>query len=144
MSNTLNVPTEMVDHLRSGVHIELGAVAQEISNASDRYRRQSHPEWFSEPFRRLDAIRALLEVAGWSTSGYGQEIEIDLDVHRVELLAALTSQLEVERNIKQELDREHAHRSARHEATQRVLELGRFVAAVKLCMQSSQLPEVGR
>jgi serine/threonine protein kinase HipA of HipAB toxin-antitoxin module len=121
----------MVDHLRSGLHIELGDVAQRISDATDGYERQAHPEWFARPFSRLDAIRALLGVAGWSSSTPDVEVEVDLDTHGEELLAALTSQLGVEQNIKRELDREHAEKTARREATRLVLELSRFVAVAK-------------
>jgi hypothetical protein len=131
MRDTLIVPAEMVDHLRSGLHIELGDVAQDISDATDGYERQGHPEWFKGLFERLDAIRALLEVAGWSTQAPDREIAIDFDAHRDELLCALTSQLSVERNIKQELDREHGDRTTRREVARCVLELSRFVAVVK-------------
>jgi 16S rRNA C967 or C1407 C5-methylase (RsmB/RsmF family) len=131
MSNTLIVPAEILDLLRSGLHIELGDVAEAISEATDGRERQAHPEWFAELFDRFDAIRALQQVAGWSTSDPDQEVEVDLDAHRDELLAALTSQLCVEQNIKQELDREYADKTARREATQRVFKLSRFLAGVK-------------
>jgi hypothetical protein len=131
MSNTLVVPAEMVDLLRSGLHIELGDVSQAISEATDRSERQAHQEWFVELFDRFDAIRALLLLAGWKTQEPDQNLEVDFDAYRDELLAALTSQLRVERNVKQELDREHAARGARNAATARVLTLCRFLAELK-------------
>jgi hypothetical protein len=137
MSNTLIVPTEMLDPLRSGIHIELGNATQAISDATDRRDRQGHPEWFTDLFGRLDAIRALLRVAGWSTPEPARDIEVDLDTHRGELLAALTSQLCVERNLKDELDREHAERAARCAATKRVLALSRLVAQLKARLTES-------
>jgi hypothetical protein len=131
MSSTLIVPTEMLDCLRSGLHIELGDVAEAISEATDGRKRQAHPEWFTELFGRFDAIRALLAVVGWSTSAPDQDVEVDIDAHRDVLLVALTSQLGVEQNSKQELDREHADKAARHEAARCVLKLSRFVAGMK-------------
>jgi hypothetical protein len=131
MCNTLVVPAEMVDLLRSGLHIELGDVSQAISEATDRSERQAHPEWFRELFDRFDAIRALLLLAGWKTQEPDQNLEVDFDAYRDELLAAITSQLRVEQNVKQELDREHAARDARNAATARVLALYRFLAGLK-------------
>jgi hypothetical protein len=131
MCNTLVVPAEMVDLLRSGLHIELGDVSQAISEATDGSERQAHPEWFAELFDRFDAIRALLLLAGWKTQEPDQNLEVNFDAYRDELLAALASQLRVERNVKHELDREHAARSARNEATARVLVLCRFLAGLK-------------
>ncbi len=131
MSNTLILPAEMLDHLRSGLHIELGDVAQDISEATDGRERQAHPEWFTELFDRFAAIRALMEIAGWSTSDPDRDVEVDLDPHRDQLLAALTSQLGVEQNIKQELDREHGDETARREAARCVLKLSQFLAGLK-------------
>ena len=51
---------------------------------------------YPEPLRRFDRIRATLDAIGWGASE-----DIDLDVHRDELQAALTDRLATERHLQE-------------------------------------------
>jgi hypothetical protein len=66
MSTTMTVPAEIVGHLRCGLHVELGHAAEEIATLSTLRDRESYPDWYAEPLRKLDAARVLLDAVGWS------------------------------------------------------------------------------
>jgi hypothetical protein len=129
MSNILIVPAEIVWYVRSGVHIVLNEVADDIAEAAIGYERQAHPEWFMGLFERFDAIRALLDVVGWSVSGVKdlQGVEVDIDAHREELVRALKAQLAVEEDIRRDLDRRNSTKTDRDLAVERERELREFV-----------------
>lgn len=99
MSTTLTVPAPIVGHLRCGLHSELGQAAAEIDGLSVLPEREAHPEWFEEPLRQLDAVRALLDVIGWGEPAVSEPVEVDLDRHRAALIAALAGLLEIERDL---------------------------------------------
>jgi hypothetical protein len=132
MSNMLIVPAEIVWYLRSGVHIALNEVADDIAEAAIGYERQAHPEWFMGLFERFDAVRALLDDVGWSVPGVKdlEGVEVDIDAHRDELVRALKVQLVVEEDIRRGLDRKNSKKADRDLAVERERELREFVERV--------------
>jgi hypothetical protein len=132
MSNMLIVPPEIVWYLRSGVHIALNEVADDIAEAAIGYERQAHPEWFMGLFERFDAVRALLEAVGWSVPDVKdlQGVEVDIDAHREELIRALKVQLAVEEDIRRDLDDKNSKKADRDLAAVRERELREFVDRV--------------
>src|SRR5208282_4791468 len=103
----------------------------------ERHGNEDHPEWFSEPLRRHDATRALLDVIGWGNADQPVDIGIDLRIHREALTAALDVALLVggeELAEAEQVDAERAKRgepSKREATARRVLALREFVAAVE-------------
>jgi hypothetical protein len=132
MSNMLIVPAEIVWYLRSGVHIALNEVADDIAEAAIGYERQAHPEWFTGLFERFDAVRALLGAVGWLVPGVKdlEGVEVDIDAHRDELVRALKVQLVVEEDIRGGLDSKNSEKADRDLAGERERELREFVAGV--------------
>ena len=132
MSNMLIVPAEIVWYLRSGVHIALNEVADDIAEAAIGYERQAHPEWFTGLFERFDAVRALLDAVGWSVPGVKDldGVEVDIDAHRDELVRALKVQLVVEEDISRGLDGKNSEKADRDLAVERERELREFVERV--------------
>jgi len=82
MSTTLSIPAEIVEHLRCGLHMELGHATEEIATLSTLRDRETHPDWYAEPLQQLDATRALLDLVGWSTTETPEPVEIDFDQHQ--------------------------------------------------------------
>jgi hypothetical protein len=97
--NTVVIPAEMADLVRDGLRSQIALSAQHISSAEETPGLRGHPERYQEPLRALDALRALLQETGWSTTP--SDLKIDLDTHAWALTQALQDQL---------TDHAHAHR----------------------------------
>lgn len=129
MSTMLTVPAAVVKHLRIGLFSDLGDAVYEIDGFCVLAGRETHPEWFTEPMRELDAVRALLDVIGWGEPSVSEPVTIDLDRHRPTLEVALTGLLELERDL---LDVDPSYRGAgrqRERAGRAVGEIESFLAA---------------
>jgi hypothetical protein len=129
MSTQLIVPTAVVKHLRVGLFSDLGDVANEIDGFCVMAGRETHPEWFEEPIRRFDSVRALLDRIGWGEPASAQRVAVDLDLHRPALEGALAGLLELERDL---LDVDPSYSGAarqRKRAGRAVSEIERFLAA---------------
>jgi hypothetical protein len=88
------IPAEIVRVVRSAIITELGGAAAEIEQASLGYEKEEHPETFSEPFAKFDALRSLLDAVGWSNASPRL---IDVEQHREPLAVALTERLATDR-----------------------------------------------
>jgi|HubBroStandDraft_2_1064218.scaffolds.fasta_scaffold06985_2 hypothetical protein len=136
MSTTLTVPAEIVEHLRCGLHMELGHATEEIATLSTLSDRETYPDWYAEPLEQLDAARALLDAVGWSTTDNPEPVEIDLDQHQPILVAALAGLLEIERDL-MDVDPSFEGAERQHKrASRAVHEIESFLADHDL-----QLPE---
>jgi hypothetical protein len=94
---TITIPARIVRVLRESLHSQLGMAAEDIGLASHEGGRRC-PHLYAEPVGRFDRTRALLDLMGWKdVEGEGPAI-INFAVHRRTVLAALESQLQVERN----------------------------------------------
>ena len=116
----LTVPAGLVCQLRVGLHVELGAACETISQIVNTPGREEHAECYQEPLKHLDAARWLLEVIGWANTGSPTDVEVDLREHRWVLLAALESQLESETYILDDLT-EHGRERGDHSARVKAL-----------------------
>lgn len=89
MSTMLTVPAPLVEHLRTGLHSEIGTAAEDISKIVSRSCREQHPDWYREPLGRFDRARSLLNLIGWGEIHPPVEVRVDLDRHRRALAEAL-------------------------------------------------------
>lgn len=96
--STIVVPASIVRHLRSALLSALGTAAALIEQASMRYEREKHPEWFTGPLGHFDAHRALLDVVGWGEPPAEQDTQVDLEAHRWAIVTAMRDRLEVEQD----------------------------------------------
>ncbi|HEX3391804.1 MAG TPA: hypothetical protein VHS55_04515 [Solirubrobacteraceae bacterium] len=139
MTAMLTVPGETARQLRKGLHIELGGAAQDLEEITLKRDQVIHTDWYEEPLRRFDAIRALLDEIGWSDiDPPAEEMCIDLDAHRQAVTRALETVLLVADDDMKELDAVEAERakqgepSAREATTRRVLALREFATTVNV------------
>jgi hypothetical protein len=93
MSTWLTVPAEMVGLLREGLHSEIEAAVHLIAPVVEAPGRE---ERYRAPLARLDAARALLDLAGWSAACPPVDVRVDVRRHHRSLLRALRSELLVE------------------------------------------------
>ncbi len=100
MSTTFVVDAGMVGCLRIGLHSVLGQAAEAICEVVEHGGREHRCESYVEPLDRFDRARGLLDVVGWeegdTAAACTRDVEIDLQVHRDALLAALHLQVEAE------------------------------------------------
>jgi hypothetical protein len=99
MSSTVEVPPNIVPHMRDALQIGAGRAAEAISAASERLGRMDHGEWFLEPRVDFEQHAALLDVIGWDSKGSREGAKIDLDQHRVTLVEALREHIKSERHF---------------------------------------------
>ncbi|MGN6371535.1 MAG: hypothetical protein ACTHM1_00870 [Solirubrobacteraceae bacterium] len=111
MGKKFTIPAGLVRSVRLGLHTELGTAADEIETVSVERGRHEHPEWYEKPLAKLDATRALLDVVGWGEPEQAAEVDIDLDEHREALLAALTEQTTLHRELVEEADQVDVERA---------------------------------
>jgi hypothetical protein len=92
--NPTTVPVDVVPLLYSGLQLDIGhRILPELQELFMRPGRKDHPEWFTEPFRRLDAARELLGVIDWPRDHPAVETDIEIDRHREALMSALDAEL---------------------------------------------------
>ncbi|HEX4482396.1 MAG TPA: hypothetical protein VH081_01305 [Solirubrobacteraceae bacterium] len=98
MSTSLTIPAEVVVHLRCGLHSDIGPVAFEIDEVSTRADRETRPGLYDESLGRLDVIRELLDMVGWTPAENPMPVEIDLDRHGPAIVSALNGLLTIARD----------------------------------------------
>ena len=86
------LPAEAVALVRLGLLGELGETAWEISEAIGRAGYDEAAEWYAEPLKRQDAVRALLNAMGWENVEEPRPVMVYLDVHRDALVRAHAQQ----------------------------------------------------
>lgn len=97
--NPITVPVDVVPLLYSGLQLDIGhRILPELQELFMRPGRKDHPEWFVEPFRRLDAARELLQVIDWPRDHQAVEVDVEIDLHREALLSALDAELVAQRD----------------------------------------------
>lgn len=121
MSRTIAVPSPIAELLRPALINELGSAAADVAGLTETSIHEQSPDCFTEPLRRLDAHRALLEAIGFGYEQQQSPIEVDIDTHLWSLRASLQAELSIEREfaeVEPELEgaarqRERAERAAR-------------------------------
>ncbi len=91
---SVEFPAEAVALVRFGLLGELGEAAWEIGEAVGRAGYDQAAEWYAEPLKRQDAVRALLDAIGWENVEEQRPVTVYLDVHRDALLRALRISLD--------------------------------------------------
>ena len=94
MTRTSTIPAEIVGVVRSALLTQLGHAAATIEDATNTFQKEQHPERFTEPLARFDALRGLLALIGWGN----EPVLIDLDEHGELLAAAIVERLEIDRD----------------------------------------------
>jgi len=128
MSSTLEVPAEMVGHLRSALHSSIQPPAEGIAQVADLPDREEHPEWYLKHFVQLDRVLALLDVVGWSAADQPAEVRIDLCEHRWALLKAIEVMALVAADELDGLDEADAERARQGKPPKRAATLNRVSA----------------
>jgi hypothetical protein len=123
------IPAEAVIRLREALYSQLGYIAEELASLARTPGREINDEW-SEPVARFDRTRALLDQIGWNERDPEPDVEIDLDQHRQEIVAAFSDHLEIERYLMSEQG-DHAA-GQRQRAQARALTIETFMAAADL------------
>jgi hypothetical protein len=101
MSRTITIPADVVPLVYSGLQLDIWqGVMPELDELFVRRGRVEHPEWFTEPFERLDRTRALLEEIDWPRTSAPAEAVVDFDAHREALLSALRAELQMQRDLR--------------------------------------------
>src|SRR5580692_10099144 len=73
----VTVPAELVERLRQGAFVAIGAAAHAIDGVVFSRKRGAHPEWFRDPAKDLQELCGLLDVIGWE--GAVPEVDVRLD-----------------------------------------------------------------
>lgn len=79
---SVELPAEAVALVRFGLLGDLGEAAWEIGEAVGRAGYDQAAEWYAEPLKRQDAVRALLNAIGWENVEEPRPVRVYLDVHR--------------------------------------------------------------
>ncbi len=130
----LVVPAELVGNLRAGLLDVLASAAEEIATVSIVIEGRG---LLREALERLDAVRALLDVIGWTETDPPVEVRFDLREHWQATLDALENEISASRDRVREaaaVDAARAERGEppkREETIQRARALRQFVATVR-------------
>jgi hypothetical protein len=90
MRSTITIPADVVPLLYSGLQLDIWqGVMPELDELFLRPGRAEHPEWFTEPFRRFDQIRELLDLIDWPRADPPVDLGVEFGRHREALLSAL-------------------------------------------------------
>lgn len=133
----ITVPAEMAGELRDGLHTVLGNAAEGVSQITERFSREHHPEWYAEQRERFERTWALLDLIGWRELKRPAAIRINLREHHRAVSEALDVRLLVAEDDLEEADAVDAERAEqgkppmREATTSRVLALREFAASVK-------------
>lgn len=133
----ITVPAEMVSELRDGLRTVLGNAAEGVSQITERFGREQHPEWYAEQRERFERTWALLDLIGWRELKRPAAIRISLREHHRAVSEALDVRLPVAEDDLEEADVVDAERAEqgkppmREATTSRVLALREFAASVK-------------
>jgi hypothetical protein len=101
MSSLITIPADVIPLLYSGLQLDIWQrVMPDLDELFLREGRAEHPEWFAEPFERLDRTRALLDVIDWPRSHQPIATSIELDAHREVMRSALEAELRAQRDLR--------------------------------------------
>jgi hypothetical protein len=84
----LTIPAETVALVRSGLLGKLGDTGGDISDAVALAGYDRAAQRYTEPLKRLDSTRALLDIVSWEVIEKPAPVAIDLDTYRDALLDA--------------------------------------------------------
>jgi hypothetical protein len=90
----VTIPAAAVALVRCGLLGELQDMAGEISDAVGSAGYDEAPERYTEPLKRQDDARALLDVVGWEKVENPRPAAVYLDIHRETLLRAARRDLD--------------------------------------------------
>lgn len=133
----ITVPGEMLSELRHGLHTVLGDATQGISQTTERFGRERHPEWYAEHRAQFERTWALLDLIGWGEPKQPAALQIDLGEHHQAVGEALDVRLLIASDDLKEADKVDAERAEqgdppkRDATTTRVHALREFATAVK-------------
>jgi hypothetical protein len=145
----ITVPAELVGELRHGLHTVLGNAAEGVSQTTEQFGREHHPEWYAEHRERFERTWALLDLIGWREPKQPAAVQINLHEHGQAVGEALDARLPVAADDLEEADAVDAERAAqgkppkRETTTNRVVALREFAASVKDLVGHTETPEVG-
>ena len=137
MSNTLEIPADLIPDVRAAVLCMLGDGTEAISHALALPEHEMHPEWFVQGRDETERTCALLDEIGWDGTLRPQATRIDLDSHGATLREALKRYLPLVENWLEEAplnDRcraEHGKPPQREELVKRVLALRALIAGLE-------------
>ncbi|MHB1570424.1 MAG: hypothetical protein ACYC0H_14640 [Solirubrobacteraceae bacterium] len=96
--STTRMPAQAVNILRQALITELGLAAAKLEAATIASDVERYPQPLYEPLRTLDRCRAALDAIGWKQHQSQASITLQLAPHRLAILQALQTRLEVERD----------------------------------------------
>jgi hypothetical protein len=118
----LEIPAQLVVHLRAVLWIELGGAAADLASECAQAVRDA---WAQE-LARFDGMRALLDAVGWIESEHQQAFEVDIGVHGQMIRGVLESDLQVQRDL---IDTDEE--GQREQATKMAALIERFLAEIE-------------
>ncbi len=133
----ITVSAEMVGELRHGLYTVLGNAAEGVSQITEQFEREHHPEWYAEQRERFERTWALLDLIGWREPKQPAAIRINLHEHHRTVNEALDVRLLVAADDLDEADAVDAERAEQGEppmreaTTNRVFALREFASSVK-------------
>lgn len=86
--HTIVIDGAVVRLLRTGAYASLGLAADDLSARTSPAERESDPDVYTRPLKRLDDIRALLDVLGRRRVDPERQIELEVGRHRAALTEA--------------------------------------------------------
>jgi len=95
-SKTITIPAEMVGRVRNSLFGELAGAAHDIGQTSERWGRESHPEWFTDSLAAFDDARALMDHLGWTEANPPVAARLDVERYGDLLLATLRGEVEID------------------------------------------------
>jgi hypothetical protein len=90
----VTVPGELVERLRQGAFVAIGAAAHGIDGVVFSGKRGAHPEWFRGPTEDLRELCELLDVIGWEGAIPEVDVQLDPDALPRGLLKALRAAID--------------------------------------------------
>jgi hypothetical protein len=148
-ADMITVPAEMVGELRHGLHTVLGDAAEGVSQITEQFGRERHPEWYAEQRERFERAWALLDLIGWREPKQPTAVRINLREQHRAVNEALDTRLMVAADDLKEADAVDAERAEQGEppiseaTTNRVLALREFASSVKGLVGHLDTPQAG-
>jgi hypothetical protein len=93
MTDTIPIPVEAVNLLRDGLRSQIAIAAQQITDADGELGTREHPERYTDPLHRIDALRAVMDEIGWHKTKPQDYLQLDLQVHGWALTIALADEI---------------------------------------------------
>ena len=145
----ITVPAEMASELRDGLHTVLGDAAEGVSQTTEQFEREDHPECYAEQRERFERTWALLDLIGWHEPKQPATVRINLREHHRAMTEALDVRLLVAADDLEEANAVDAERAEQGEppkreaTTTQVLALREFAASIEDLVGHMETPEVG-